>query len=331
MRIQKSISFLVVFLAFTAAHAQYPAQPGVSQVPDTGRPAAGRAQALGSYILGPNDVIQISALDAEELGKNPIRIEPSGHISLPLIGRIHAAGLTVVQLEDELKARLKTYIIEPEVAVTITEFRGQPVSVLGEVNRPGIVQLEGRKTLVEVLSLAGGLRPEHGHSVKVSRNAEWGPIPLPSATRDAAQNVSTVEINLRDIMESVKPEENITILPNDIITVPRGELIYVVGEVRKPGGFVLNDRRNVSILQVIAMAEGLGPDASAKDARIVRAAAGTNRIEIPVDLKAIMSGTTRDVALMPDDILFVPTSLGKSTLRKVMDTALRAVVYRGLW
>jgi polysaccharide export outer membrane protein len=154
---------------------------------------------------------------------------------------------------------------------------------------------------------------------------------LASATHDAQRNVSTAEINLRNVMESLKPEENIIILPNDIITVPRAELVYVVGEVRKPGGFVLNDRKNVSILQVVAMAEGLAPDASPKNARIVRASAGSNRIEIPVDLKAIMGGKVQDVALMPDDILFVPSSLGKSTLRKVMDAALRGVVYRGIF
>jgi polysaccharide export outer membrane protein len=281
---QTRIAFLIFVLAACAAYSQDEGD----RTQETPRPAAGQPQASPSYVLGPNDVIQISALDAEELGKSPIRIEPSGNISLPMIGRIHVSGLTVVQFEEELKLRLKAYIIEPVVAVTIVEFRSQPASVLGAVNRPGIVQLEGRKTLVEVLSLAGGLRPDHGHSVKVSRSPEFGAIPLASATHDAQRNVSTAEINLRNVMESLKPEENIIILPNDIITVPRAELVYVVGEVRKPGGFVLNDRKNVSILQVVAMAEGLAPDASPKNARIVRASAGSNRIEIPVDLKAII-------------------------------------------
>jgi polysaccharide export outer membrane protein len=287
------------------------------------------------YILGPDDDITIQALDAEEITNKLVRIDTSGNINLPLVGRLRAAGLTVEQLEAEIAARLRTYIQQPQVAISVTNFRSQPVSVLGAVRSPGIHQLQGRKNLFEILSMAGGLASDAGHSVKITRQAEWGPIPLPSATTDATGKFSIAEVKLRAIVEARNPEENILIQPHDIISVPRAELVYVVGQVRKPGGFILNDRENISILQALAMADGLTNVSSAKNARIIRSTAGENRTEIPVDLKAILEGKTSDVALKADDILFIPTNVAKGVFIGTMQTAISAatsaVIYGGLY
>src|SRR5579871_1871649 len=107
-----------------------------------------------------------------------------------MVGRIHVSGLTVDQVENFLKDRLKKYFQDPEVFVYLTELRSQPISVLGAVNNPGVHQLEGHKTLFEVLSLAGGLRSDAGYSVKITRRKEWGKIPLPSAKDDSTGNFS---------------------------------------------------------------------------------------------------------------------------------------------
>src|SRR5712691_8931576 len=110
---------------------------------------------LSEYALGPGDQITINALDAEEISGRTILIGSSGNIEVPLMGRVHAAGLTVEQLQAEMVTRLKTYVKDPQVSVNVTEMRSQPVSIIGSVGSPGVHQLEGHKTLVEMLSIAG--------------------------------------------------------------------------------------------------------------------------------------------------------------------------------
>src|SRR5437867_4019906 len=122
-----------------------------------------------TYVLGPDDVVNIRVLDAEEITDKPVRISSTGQISLPMIGRLQAAGLTVEQLEAELVTQLKAYFKEPEVAVSMAEFRSQPVSVIGAVGNAGVLQLQGSKTLVEILSMAGGLRADAGYSIRITR------------------------------------------------------------------------------------------------------------------------------------------------------------------
>jgi polysaccharide export outer membrane protein len=132
-------------------------------------------QLRSTYVLGPEDQIAIRALDAEEISDKPLRIDLSGYIRLPMAGRLGASGLTIEQLEAQLVERLKTFIRESEVPVSITEFRSQPVSVIGAVKNPGVHQLQGRKTLIEILSLAGGLdraaSPQNSRILRPSPNA----------------------------------------------------------------------------------------------------------------------------------------------------------------
>lgn len=137
-----------------------------------------------SCVLGPDDQITIRAMDAEEISDKPIRIGMDGFIRLPLIGRLRAQGLTIEQFEAELARRLKPFVREPDVTVSVNEFRSQPVSVIGSVKNAGIHQLQGSKTLIEVLSLAGGLTDTAGATVRVTRRLEWGRIPVPGAADD---------------------------------------------------------------------------------------------------------------------------------------------------
>src|SRR5262249_17256690 len=152
-----------------------------------------------------------------------------------------AAGMTLEELESELVVALKPYIRQPKVAVAIAEFHSQPVSVIGAVNTPGILQLQGTKTLVEILSMAGGLRTDAGNIVAITRRQEWGALPLPGAKPDPTGQFSTGEVKLKDILEARNPEHNLIIRPNDIISVPHAEVVYVLGAVKKAGGFTLSD------------------------------------------------------------------------------------------
>src|SRR6185369_8663847 len=104
------------------------------------------------------------------------RLDPNGDLRLPMVGRVHAAGMTLEQLEAELSKRLAVYLQDPDVAVTVTEFKSQPVSVIGAVTTSGVHQLEGRKTLIEMLSLAGGVDAEAGATVRIARRVDVGPL-----------------------------------------------------------------------------------------------------------------------------------------------------------
>src|SRR5262249_49750802 len=146
------------------------------------------------------DVISIRATDAEEVSDKSLRIGSNGFINLPLVGRVQAGGLTTEELEQELITKLKPYVRKPEVTVSVVEAKSQPVSVLGAVNTPGVQQLQGRKTLMEMLSLAGGVRQDAGYSVKIVREKEWGPIPLPNAAPDPTGRFSVAEVNLKSIL-----------------------------------------------------------------------------------------------------------------------------------
>jgi polysaccharide export outer membrane protein len=301
----------------------------------TGGAAAGGSGPGGrAYALGPDDEIVITVAEAEDFPGKPVRIGPTGSISLPMVGRIEAAGLTVEQLEAELAARLKTYIRNPQVTVTVTEMRSQPVSVIGSVGQPGVRQLQGRKTLMEVLSEAGGLKEDAGHTVKITRRMEYGPIPLPGAVTDASGQFSIAEVSLRELMQAQNPLLNIPIMPNDVITVPRAEMVYVIGDVVKPGGIILGDQSTVTVLQALSMAAGLEKTAKPQDAKILRVAPGsTQRVEVAVNLKDILAGKKSDVPMEKEDILFVPSSKGKTAALRILEVAVgsgtTAIIWRG--
>ena len=174
-------TFAIVFLVLDAtpmlpqtAQAEHVGAGLNSGAPD---PLVGRR--LANYILGPGDEISIMSIYAPEIAKGPIRITTSGDINLAMVGRFHAAGLTVERLEEDVRERLKAYVKDPDIVVNLTQLKSQPVSVIGAVGSPGVVQLEGVKTLVEVLSMVGGVRPDAGARIKITRRLEWGTIPLP--------------------------------------------------------------------------------------------------------------------------------------------------------
>jgi polysaccharide export outer membrane protein len=286
-------------------------------VANDSRQQASRAQndVPRNYLLGPGDQISISVADLpDDFADKTFRVDSEGDLSLPIIGHLQAGGLSSSQLEGEIRMRLKDVLKDPQVSVSIVNFASQSVSVLGSVNNPGIRQLEGHRTLFEVLSESGGLRPDAGYVVNVTRDINRGRIPLPQAQVDASGRSTVAAIKLRDIINATNPAENIIILPGDSISVPRAELVYAVGSVIKPGGFLLNEHESLSAMQVVSLAEGLSKTAASDKARILRTKPGsTDRIEIAVNLKQLMSGKGKDVQLQPNDILFIPNSAAKST------------------
>jgi len=293
--------------------------------------ASGQQRASG-YVLGPDDQIVIRALEGLDVGDKPVLIGTNGDITLPLIGRVEVAGLTVEQLETELVSRLKVYVKEPQISVTVTEFRSQPVSVFGAVASPGVIQLRGRKTLYEVLSMAGGPRETAGATISIVRLAENGPIPLPGATQDPTGRYSSAELDLKEILDGKNPSANIEIKPHDVISVSQGtdRKVYVVGDVQR---FNLGGQRSLSVLSAVSLAGGLGHTARPEHALIFRPAPdGEKHQEIEVNIRQMLKGKAEDIALRPDDILVVPTSGTKvfgTVVQGILAGAVSAAIYAG--
>jgi polysaccharide export outer membrane protein len=291
---------------------------------------------LAEYLLGPQDQLAIRVIDLEETPSTStqFRIDPTGNIDLPLIGPIHAAGLTISQLRAQLVGKYRKYVIDPIVTVTVVEFHSQPVTVVGSVHSPGVHQIEGPKRLLEVIAIAGGLKEDAGSKVSITREASSGPLPLPDARNDVGGRFSVGEIDLAGLISGMTPSKNITIMPHDVLSIPTADVVYVLGYVKKPGGFTVHSHASVSALEALAMASGLDANAKPENARILRVVGdGKNRATIATDLKSIMDGKSPDIPLQADDILLIPNNVPRMLAIRAIEAAVAIgtgiLIYRG--
>jgi polysaccharide export outer membrane protein len=287
----------------------------------------------GNYIMGPEDVLDIDVFNVPELAKS-VRVANDGTIVLSLIGRVKAAGLTSEQLREELEKRYReTYLQNPQVSVFIKEFHAQPVSIIGAVERPGLYQLTGPRSLIEMLAMAGGLAKKQsapaGRTLFVTRKGGFEDVPLAEGMNLVAPD--KLEINIQRLLYSREGALNIPIHPADTISVTKADIVYVVGSVKKPGGFVLEDREKVTVLQALAMAEGLFGSPSKNSARIIHRAEDGGRSETPVDIGKVMKGQAPDIDLAPNDILFIPESGGKMAAKRGAEAAIATITGVIIW
>jgi len=286
-----------------------------------------------NYTLGPEDVVSIDVFNVPELSKN-VRVANDGQISLPLIGRVQAAGLTAEQLRQELEEKWgENYLQDPQVTVFVNEFKSKPVSVIGAVERPGLYTLTGRRTLVEVLSMAGGFGKRTtspaGRTVLVTRKSGFKDLQPVDGMH--VRGPDQIEIDLNRLLYTKDEALNIEMKPLDIVSVSKADVVYVTGAVRRPGGFVLEDRPTMTVLQAIAMAEGFTPTAAKASARILRTNQNGSKTEVPINLRKIMNGKAEDTTLAANDILFVPDSKGKIVGYRAADTAIYTVSGLLIW
>jgi polysaccharide export outer membrane protein len=275
----------------------------------------------GGYTFGPRDKLAIHVIDEDEIGANAYTIDFNGNVVLPRIGPVRVAGLTTGQVESKLTGCFRALLKNPIVTVSVVEYHSQPATVLGAVANPGILQIEGRKNLFEVISEAGGLKQEAGNTIQITRQIKYGTLPLTGARMDSSGQFSVGEVSVRSIVKAQDPSQNIPILPYDVITVPRAEMVYAVGAVNKSGGFVLSERSEMSVLELLSLAQGMEKTAGGKNARILRASEGSEaRVEVPINLNKIIRGKSPDVDLRSDDILFVPVNGAKSATLQALQT-----------
>jgi polysaccharide biosynthesis/export protein len=298
--------------------------PTPVNVPTTQIPSTSDSSNINSsnYILGAEDTITVRVFAADDIPDKPAQIANDGLVTLPMVGDVRAAGLTVEQLQASLVTAYKKYFKDPQVTVQVTEFRSQPVAVAGNVTTPGVVQLRGNRNLMEVIGQAGGLRADAGDSVLITRNLTEGAIPVSGAFTDPTGKYSVAHINIRTIMNGKDPQDNILIKPHDVITVPRARLIYVLGNVSKPGGYVMTDNESMSLTQAIALAGGWSQTAALSETKVLRANGGAEREQISANIKKIMQNKAPDLQMQPDDILYVPNSFLKQFSARGIEAAL---------
>lgn len=317
-RLCRSVKFVFASL-FLCCIACVPLQAQTNS--DEPVPSKPPAIAVDDYQIGPEDVLVISVTDAPEFS-GKFRVNQSGFLvmsSLP--DPVKAEGKTPMQLSKDLRRALidaKLYR-DPTVNVYVDEYHSRTVAVVGAVAKPGLYPLQRRTTVIEVISEAG-LLPTAGNRVTV----------IPASTNisnssDPKPGPQTFELG--NLMRGQDPTMNVEVHDGEVVSVASAEVVYVVGAVIKPGGFVLQDRSaGITALQAIALAEGMTSVASGGHGLIIRRNAdGSARENVPIDLSKIMSGKQKDVQLDANDILFVPVSGSKQTLRTMGQVAMTAV------
>jgi polysaccharide export outer membrane protein len=276
------------------------------------------------YKLGSGDLVNVDVFDVPQLSRD-VRISDSGFISLPLLPeRIVAKGLSTIQLQDKIAELLKAsgLVTYPEVTVSLKEQRSQPITVIGSVKSPQVIQSLRPMSVLEILSACGGISEEAGSILLVTRKL---PVDVAGKTDSGEPDLlaapQTFTIDLWDLLNSPTPKDNMMIVGGDIVTVPRAGIFYVVGAVTHPGGFILsNDADQMTTLKALALAAGVTSTAKAEQAVIVRKdqATGISK-EIPVDLRKLLARKGPDAKMQANDILFVPDSAGKHALHRATD------------
>lgn len=279
--------------------------------------------------LGPGDTVTLATPDIPELDKRVLSVDADGYADVPLIGRVQAGDLTPTQFAAEVTQRLLHLYLHPQVSISLVELKSRSVSVLGSVNTPGVQQADGRRKLLEVLSTAGGLRADAGPRIEVTRPISSPAFP-PVLMSQTGGNYQTVSITAADLLEGKRPELNFVVQQGDVITVPKARLVYVVGDVKKSGGFVLGEADNITVLKALALAEGLDATADGAHARILRkdGMAGEGK---PIDLKKLLTGKNADIELRADDVLFVPSSVPKKAAIRVLEAAIQTGTGLAIW
>lgn len=318
---------LVVLLACCAALSQTPspspvAIPAVPQNASVNPANSGDAES----VISPDDVLDVYVMDVAELSRQ-YRVSPNGTVVLPLLpDSLTAAGLTPSEFSDALGKQLREsgLVTNPHIVVTIISSRLKAVSITGAVKMPQIYPVFGKTTLLDVLSQAQGLADDASNVAVISRGTIGA-----QATGQTMQSV-----DIKKLLTDVNPADNIAVYPGDRITVPHAGIIYVVGAVNKPGGFMIKTANGMTVLQALAMAEDVKLNSVKNKAVIIRAdpKAAEGHEQIPVNLNLVLAGKQPDKMLLADDILYIPESASKRAFRNIGQAALQAatlaVVYR---
>jgi len=258
-------------------------------------------------LIGAGDLLEIRVFGVDDLTEN-VRVSSRGDISVPLIGTVHVADLSQEQAQDFLAIKFREggFLNDPHVSVFTKEYATQGVSVLGEVNKPGVYPLLGARRLFDVISMASGLTDKAGKLVSISHHDD------PNQTVNVQLSNDPMKAN----------DSNLPISPGDTVVVSKAGIVYVVGDVNRPAGFIMDNNGQLTVLQAVALAGGTSATASLDNSKIIRKTASGIQ-EIPMPLKKILSAKADDVPLQADDVLFIPHSATKGAARRGAEAILQ--------
>jgi polysaccharide export outer membrane protein len=298
------LAYFVLPFVFSSAVAQQSAAPTPQEQQGVaGTSAISPSTRATKFVISAGDLIEVSVYGVPELSQKT-RVNGSGELYMPLVGNTHVEGLTIADAQAVIEKRLVEggYVNNPHVSLFTAEY-AQGVSVMGEVNRPGVYPLVGSHSVLDLISAAQGLTPAAGRNVTIIRrdDPKHG-IPVMLATDPTKNNEGNVEIQ-----------------QGDTIIVNKGAVVYVVGEVTRPSGFVIDPEQGLTVTKALAMALGPLQGASLDKTKIVRKTP-TGLVEIPVALKKLMHSNGQDVALQAEDIVFIPGSgAGKGAAKRSLE------------
>jgi polysaccharide export outer membrane protein len=251
-----------------------------SPLPAFAQPPAAAKAAVPDYVVGPQDVLTITSYDQADLSGR-FSVEADGTFTYPMIGRFTAGGLTLRQVEDALKKRLKDegFFRNPQITVAIDQYKSQKVFIVGEVRAPGTYPLSGNMNLVEAIARAGSTLPSAGVDVVIVHAGENASGPtVPDGDDDPKE---LVRVNLRDL-ENGTPTQNPLLRDGDTVFVPRAQGVYVFGQVKNPGMYGLQ-QQNTTVLQALVLAGGVTDRGSTSRIKIMRVVGGEKK-ELKVKL-----------------------------------------------
>lgn len=309
-----------------------------------GQEIAGGGMIGPDYKLGPEDVITLTVFNLPEMTQT-IRVENDGTITIKLLGRVKVVGLTTSQLRDELQKELgKTYLEDPHVTVFIKQFHSTPISVVGAVAKPGLYQLPGPRTLIQVIAMAGGINlpgtaagnmqggAPAGRWAYITRREGFADLmPVDGISKLAPDQV---KVDLGRLLYSHDSALDIPVKPFDTITVSKAGVVYVVGDVQKSGGFTLEDVDSLTALQALSLAQGCSTSCNMKHDEIIHTLPNGTRQVSYINLGKIMKGKAKDPILTANDMLVVPGSMvkgiGSSSIGTALSTVSGLIIWRGL-
>ena len=261
------------------------------------------------YVIGPADVIEVSVLKMPELSRD-YRVSADGTIEMPFLGPIQAEKTTSRELATAITKQLQEgYLVDPQVSVILRHVNRR-YFVQGAVRLPGVYNIEGRPTLLELLSIAGGLDATHGATAFIIHKTQPG-------QNDAEAVYDMKKANLNALLRG-EFSENIRIEPGDIIQIPPSDVFFVAGEVKAAGSFPLKE--GMTLRQAISLAQNTNPTAAPSKAVIFREDGSKEKKQVPVDITAVMRGRQPDVEIMANDIIVVPNSKAKSIYVPVLNS-----------
>jgi polysaccharide export outer membrane protein len=284
----------------------------------------------GDYIIGRDDLLEVAVFEIPELSGSA-RVTASGTLALNYIGVVNAAGKTQQELARLIESTLKgKQINDPHVTVFVREYASQPVSVLGAVRVPGIYQIKGQKTLLDILAMAQGLNESAGDTIQIVRRKAEAPNQTDGKVASTAEP-RTITINVVDLVQKGNAALNIPILAGDVVNVLNTGSIFAVGEFTRPGEYPLRYGRAVTVTQAVALGGGATREGLKKKCLIIRPHADGSKEQIPINLEKILEGANDDVPLLANDVLFIPANKTKTGITRALDSALAIAVGRAIY